>query len=141
MKYKLVPQYDRIAIVRDPKLTKYGLLEIPVPAQKDKFVGRVIAVGQGKLLSDGSFHKTHYKRGDWVLFGRYAGTDIEPMFLRLPDGREVFFIKEEDLYATIEEVREGEQDVAIVEIAQDVVVMDPKKELVDGRRARASKRV
>jgi chaperonin GroES len=128
MQVKLTPQYDRIAVVRDPKLTRIGLIEIPVPAQKDKFIGRVIAVGQGKILSDGSFHKTHYHVGDWVLFGRYAGTDIDPMFLKLPDGREVFFIKEEDLYATLEEVREGEDEVAIVEIAQDVVVTDPKPE-------------
>ena len=84
--FKLVPQYDRIAIVRDPKVQRVGSLWVPTVAQKDMFLGRVLAVGQGSLLTDGSFHKTHYTRGDWVLFGRYAGADIENFFMTTSDG-------------------------------------------------------
>lgn len=121
MNYKLVPQYDRIAIVRNPKVTHIGSFEIPEAVRKDQFVGRIVAVGQGKLLTDGAFHKTHYTRGDVVLFGRYAGADIEALFLRLPDGRELFFIKEEDIYAKLEEVREGEVDVPVVSVTENAV--------------------
>ena len=119
MAFKIVPQYDRVAIVRDPKITKVGSLWLPTVAQKDMFLGRVLAVGQGKLLADGSFHKTHYNRGDWVLFGRYAGADIENFFMKTSDGQDIFFIKEEDIYATIEEVREGEVDVPLVQVTRD----------------------
>ena len=122
MSFKIVPQYDRIAIVRDPKITKVGSLWVPTIAQKDMFLGRVLAVGQGKLLADGSFHKTHYNRGDWVLFGRYAGADIENFFLKTAEGADIFFIKEEDIYAIIEEVREGEVDVPLVQVTQDAGV-------------------
>ena len=119
MAFKIVPQYDRIAIVRDPKITKVGTLWVPSVAQKDMFLGRVLAVGQGKLLADGSFHKTHYNRGDWVLFGRYAGADIENFFMKTSDGQDIFFIKEEDIYAIIEEVREGEVDVPLVQVTRE----------------------
>jgi chaperonin GroES len=122
MSFKIVPQYDRIAIVRDPKITKVGSLWVPTIAQKDMFLGRVLAVGQGKLLADGSFHKTHYNRGDWVLFGRYAGADIENFFLKTAEGADIFFIKEEDIYAILEEVREGEVDVPLVQVTQDAGV-------------------
>lgn len=120
MSFKIVPQYDRIAIVRDPKITKVGFLWVPAVAQKDMFLGRVLAVGQGKLLADGSFHKTHYNRGDWVLFGRYAGADIENFFMKTSDGQDIFFIKEEDIYAIIEEVREGEVDVPVVQVTREM---------------------
>jgi chaperonin GroES len=119
MAFKIVPQYDRVAIVRDPKVTKVGSLWVPTVAQKDMFLGRVLAVGQGKLLADGSFHKTHYNRGDWVLFGRYAGADIENFFMKTSDGQDIFFIKEEDIYAVIEEVREGEVDVPLVQVTRE----------------------
>ena len=114
MNYKLVPQYDRIAIVRNPKVTRYGSIEIPAAQQKDQFIGRVLAVGQGVIGSDGAFHKTHYERGDIVLFGRYAGADIESFYLTTSDGLEIFFIKETDIYAKLEEVRAGETDVPLV---------------------------
>jgi chaperonin GroES len=126
MALKITPQYDRIAIVRDPKITKVGALWVPTVAQKDMFLGRVLAVGNGKLLEDGSFHKTHYSRGDWVLFGRYAGADIENFFLKTADGADIFFIKEEDIYAVIEEVREGERDVPLVQVTADGAVKPGK---------------
>jgi chaperonin GroES len=125
MAFKIVPQYDRVAIVRDPKVTKVGALWVPTIAQKDMFLGRVLAVGQGKLLTDGSFHKTHYNRGDWVLFGRYAGADIENFFMKTSDGQDIFFIKEEDIYAIIEEVREGEVDVPLVQVTRESGVAIP----------------
>jgi chaperonin GroES len=58
--------------------------------------GKVIAVGNGKLLDNGQRSKPEVKEGDRVLFGKYAGTEVKI------DGEEHLILREEDILGIIE---------------------------------------
>ncbi len=58
--------------------------------------GQVIAVGNGKILEDGSVRKLDVKIGDKVLFGKYGGTEVKV------DGEELLVMREDDIMAVIE---------------------------------------
>jgi chaperonin GroES len=56
----------------------------------------VIAVGNGKVLDDGSLRKPEVKQGDRVLFGKYSGTEVKL------DGEEHLILREDDILGVIE---------------------------------------
>ena len=58
--------------------------------------GRVLAVGNGKILEDGKTRPLDVKVGDKVLFGKYSGTEVKV------DGDDVLVMREEDILAVIE---------------------------------------
>ena len=72
---KIRPLQDRLVIrrVEEQTKTKSGLI-IPDSAKERPLEGKVIAVGSGKRLEDGTLVKLDVKAGDRVLFGKYAGT-------------------------------------------------------------------
>ncbi len=75
--------------------TKGGII-LPDSAKEKPQQGTVIAVGDGKLLDDGSRSKIQVKKGDKVVFNSYAGTDIKI------DGEELMLMNESDVLAIID---------------------------------------
>ena len=91
------PLHDRVIVkrVEEEQKTKGGII-IPDTAKEKPIEGKVIAVGNGKILEDGSVRKLEVKKGDRVLFGKYAGTDVKI------DGEEHLILREDDILGVIE---------------------------------------
>jgi chaperonin GroES len=94
---KVRPLRDRIIIKRleEEEKTKGGII-IPETAKEKPIEGRVIAVGNGKVKEDGTKVPVEVKKGDRVLFAKYAGTEIKI------DGEEHMMMREDDILAIIE---------------------------------------
>jgi chaperonin GroES len=77
MAIDFVPSQDRILVRRIEEQEKtIGGLVIPDTAKEKPQEGEVLAVGKGKVGEDGRIIPLDVKRGDRILFGRYAGTEI-----------------------------------------------------------------
>ncbi|MCC6747422.1 MAG: co-chaperone GroES [Deltaproteobacteria bacterium] len=91
------PLHDRLLVKRlaEEEKTKGGII-IPDSAKEKPIEGRVIAVGQGKMLEDGSVRPLDVKKGDRILFGKYSGTEIKI------EGDEHLILREEEVLGIIE---------------------------------------
>jgi len=94
---KIRPLQDRIIVKRleSEEKTKGGII-IPDSAKEKPMEGKVIAVGNGKLLENGQRSKPEVKEGDHVLFGKYAGTEVKI------EGEEHLILREDDILGIIE---------------------------------------
>ncbi len=94
---KIRPLQDRIIVkrVEEEEKTKGGII-IPDSAKEKPLEGKVIAVGNGKILEDGKVRPLDIKVNDRILFGKYAGTEIKI------DGEEHLMLREEDVLGVIE---------------------------------------
>ena len=94
---KIRPLGDRIVVKRQAQeeKTKGGII-IPDTAKEKPIEGLVVAVGNGKVLEDGTVRKLDIKEGDKVLFGKYSGTDVKI------DGEEHLILREDDILGVIE---------------------------------------
>ena len=93
----LRPLYDRVLATRLESETKTkGGIIIPESAKEKPLEGNVLAVGNGRILDDGSVRELAVKKGDKILFGKYAGTEVKI------DGEEVVILREDDILAIIE---------------------------------------
>jgi chaperonin GroES len=91
------PLNDRIIVRRvEEQEQMRGGLYIPDTAKEKPQEGEVIAVGNGKLLDNGTRIAIDIKAGDKVLFGKYAGTEIKL------DGEEYLILREDDVLGVIE---------------------------------------
>ncbi len=91
---KVRPLYDRLYIERSESETKTaGGLYIPESSKEKGQTGVVLAVGLGKLDSQGNYTPLQVKIGDTVLFGKYAGTEVNEKCL---------IIKEDEVLAILE---------------------------------------
>lgn len=97
-KGKIQPLYDRVVVSPSELETKTaGGILIPDTADKDKpMYGTVEFTGSGKYI-EGKMQPLQVKKGDKVLFGKYAGTNIKLQ------GKEYLVMREEDIMAVIEE--------------------------------------
>jgi chaperonin GroES len=97
MSTKIRPLQDRIIVkrVEEEEKTKGGII-IPDTAKEKPIEGKVIAVGNGKVLEDGKVRPLDVKAGDRILFSKYAGTEIKI------DGDEHLIMREEDILGVIE---------------------------------------
>jgi len=94
---KIRPLHDRVIVKRlDEERTSPGGIVIPDTAAEKPVQGKVIAVGKGKILEDGSVRAPDVKVGDKVLFGKYSGTEVKV------EGEELLVMREEDLMGVIE---------------------------------------
>ena len=91
---KIRPLQDRIVVKRleGESVTKGGII-IPDSAKEKPIEGRVVAVGNGKVMKDGKVRPVDVKIGDVVLFGKYSGTEVKL------DGVEHVLIREDDVLA------------------------------------------
>ncbi|RLB42104.1 MAG: co-chaperone GroES [Deltaproteobacteria bacterium] len=94
---KLRPLGDRVIVKRieEEEKTKGGII-IPDTAKEKPIEGEVIAVGDGKLLDNGQKIPLEVKKGDRVLFGKYAGTEVKI------EGEELLIMREDDVIAVVE---------------------------------------
>ena len=72
------PLEDRILVkpAERESMTDSGLY-LPETSKERPMTGTVVAVGPGKLLDNGTVAKPQVKKGDTVVFGKYAGTEVE----------------------------------------------------------------
>jgi chaperonin GroES len=93
---KVRPLHDRVIVKRieEEEKTKGGII-IPDTAKEKPIEGKVIAVGDGKTTEDGKKIPLQVKKGDRVLFGKYAGTEIQL------DGEEHLIMREDDIVAIV----------------------------------------
>lgn len=96
MATKLRPLGDKILIkrVEAETKTKSGIV-LPDSAKEKPKRGKILAVGTGKRLDDGTVAPLTVKVGDEVLFTSYAGTEIKL------DGEEVMIMSEDDVLAVV----------------------------------------
>jgi len=74
---KIKPLDDRVVIeILDAEEKTAGGIVLPDAAKEKPQKGRIVATGPGTLLEDGSRAETSVKKGDIVLFGKYAGTEV-----------------------------------------------------------------
>ena len=93
---KIRPLADKVLVRRVEAEEKTpGGIVLPDTAKEKPKRGKIIAVGQGRLLGDGSRAALQIKKGDEVLFSSYAGTDITV------DGKEMLIMSEDDILAII----------------------------------------
>ncbi len=94
---KIRPLADRVIVERIEAENKTaGGIVLPDTAKEKPQRGKVISVGEGKLLDDGSKSKMQVKKGDEVLFTSYAGTEVKL------DGKEYLIMEESDIMAVVE---------------------------------------
>jgi len=91
------PLQDRVIVkrVQEEEKTKGGII-IPDTAKEKPIEGEILAVGNGKVQDDGTVRKLDVKKGDRILFGKYAGTEVKI------DGIEHLILREDDILGVIE---------------------------------------
>ncbi len=91
------PLGDKILIKRQEAVSKTsGGIVLPDTAKEKPKEGKVIALGDGKLLESGEKAKPQVKKGDRVLFASYAGTEVKI------DGEDYLLMSQDDILAVIE---------------------------------------
>ena len=96
LKTQIKPLDDRIVVTRvEAEEKTSGGIFLPENAKEKPTQGRVLAVGPGKLLDDGSRSKPDVAVGDIIIFGKYSGTEI------VVDGADVIILRENDLLAKL----------------------------------------
>ncbi|MEE4601949.1 MAG: co-chaperone GroES [Desulfobacteraceae bacterium] len=94
---KIRPLNDRVLVTRveEEQKTAGGII-IPDTAKEKPQEGKIIATGPGKIGDDGKRTPLNVKKGDKILFSKYAGTEIKI------DGVEHIFMKEDDILGVLE---------------------------------------
>ena len=93
---KVRPLHDRLLVRRiEEKETVKGGIIIPDTAKEKPQEGEVLAVGNGKVLDNGTKVNLDVKVGDKILFGKYSGTDIKI------NGEEVLILREDEVLAVL----------------------------------------
>ena len=94
---KIRPLNDRVLVTRveEEQKTAGGII-IPDTAKEKPQEGKIIATGPGKIGDDGKRTPLSVKKGDKILFSKFAGTEIKI------DGVEQIFMKEDDILGVLE---------------------------------------
>jgi chaperonin GroES len=94
---KIRPLQDRILVKRiDEEATTAGGIIIPDTAKEKPQEGKIIATGNGKAGDDGNLVPLEVKKGDRILFSKYAGTEVNI------ESEEHLIIREEDVLGILE---------------------------------------
>ena len=93
---KIKPLSDRVVVKAEAaeEKTASGII-LPDTAKEKPQVGKIVAVGPGKISDSGNTVKMTVKVGDKVLYGKYSGTEITV------DGDDVLIMRESDILATL----------------------------------------
>ena len=91
---KVIPLGDKVVVKRieEPEKTTGGIV-LPSGAREKSRQGRVLSVGDGRLLTSGARAQHQVNEGDRILFGSYAGTQVEV------DGEELLIMGEDEIVA------------------------------------------
>jgi chaperonin GroES len=91
------PLHDRVLVAREKEQeTTTGGIIIPDTAKEKPIKGKVVAVGNGKILENGQVRPLEVKKGDRILFGKYSGNEVKV------DGEELLILREDDILGIIE---------------------------------------
>ena len=94
---KLRPLHDKIIVRRlDPQEKTKGGIILPETAKEKPREGKVVSIGEGRLLDNGTRSSLQVKTGDRVIFSSYAGSEIKV------DGEEFLILGEDDVLAVID---------------------------------------
>ncbi len=88
------PLSDRVVIRRleSAEEKSAGGIIIPDAAKEKSQIGEVIAVGPVRIAHDGKIHPVPVKKGDKVLFGKYAGTEVD---------KDLIIVREDDILGVL----------------------------------------
>jgi chaperonin GroES len=91
------PLQDRVIVrrLKEEEKTKGGII-LPDNAKEKPTEGTIVAVGNGKVLEDGTVRKPSVKEGDRILFSKYSGSEVKL------DGQEYLIFREDDILGVIE---------------------------------------
>lgn len=94
---RIRPLHDRVLVQRieEEEKTKGGII-IPDTAREKPQQGKIIAVGPGRIDDKGNRVPMNVKEGDRVLFGKYAGSEVEI------DDEQYLIMREDDILGVIE---------------------------------------
>lgn len=94
---KVKPLGDKllVEVLEAEEKTKGGII-LPDTAKEEKTEGKVVAVGNGKVLESGKVQPLEVKKGDRVIFGKYSGDEI------IIDGKKHKILKENEILAVYE---------------------------------------
>ncbi|MCK5709513.1 MAG: co-chaperone GroES [Deltaproteobacteria bacterium] len=93
---KARPLHDKVLIqlIDAEEKTKGGII-IPETAKEKPQVGKVVAVGTGIILPDGTIKPLDVKKGDKILFSKYGGTEISV------EGKDYLIVREDEILAIV----------------------------------------
>jgi chaperonin GroES len=93
---KVRPLHDRLLVrrIEEKETLKSGII-IPDTAKEKPQEGEVLAIGNGKILENGTKLALDVKVGDKILFGKYTGTEVKI------DGKEVLILREDEVLAVL----------------------------------------
>ena len=94
---KIRPLQDRLLVrrVQEEEKTRGGII-IPDSAKEKPIEGEIVAVGAGKVLENGKVRALDVKAGDRILFGKYAGNEIQV------DGVEHLILREDEILGVVQ---------------------------------------
>lgn len=94
---KLKPLDDRIVIkqLEAEEKTEGGII-LPEAAKEKPMIGKVVAIGPGKLLESGKRSKMNVKKNDEVIYAKYMGSDVEI------EGKTYVILRESDVLGVVE---------------------------------------
>jgi len=93
----LRPLYDRVLIKRFEEKEQIRGIIIPDTAREKPMTGQVLEVGNGRMTEEGRLQPLDVKKGDKVIFGKYAGTEV-----KIGD-QEYVIMKEDEILGIIQE--------------------------------------
>ena len=93
----LRPLYDRVLIKRFEEKEQIRGIIIPDTAREKPMTGQVLEVGNGRMTEEGRLQPLDVKKGDKVIFGKYAGTEV-----KIGD-QEYVIMKEDEIFGIIQE--------------------------------------
>ena len=92
----LKPLHDKVVVERNAAEAKSaGGIVIPDSAKEKPMRGTVVAAGPGRVLDSGEVKALDVKKGDQILFGGYAGSEVKL------DGKEYLIVSESEILAVI----------------------------------------
>ena len=92
--FSLKPLHDKVVVERlEAEAKSSGGIIIPDSAKEKPMRGTVIAVGPGRVLENGEVKALEVKKGDKVLFGGYAGSEVKL------EGKDYLIVNESEIYA------------------------------------------
>ncbi len=95
---KLRPLEDRVVIKQsDAEEKTTGGIILPDTAKEKPHIGKVIAIGPGKMLDNGNLSKMSVKKNDKVIYAKYMGNEVEI------DGEKYVILQESDILGIVEE--------------------------------------
>jgi chaperonin GroES len=94
MKFKPLGDYVLVSHTKEEEKTSGGII-IPDTAKEKPQEGTVIAAGPGRRIKDGNRIAVEVKKGDKVLFGKYAGTEIKL------DGVDHIIMREDEIFCIL----------------------------------------